>query len=163
MEKNRVRIICNPYEKSIKYMRWCLEEEQDTYTWKDLGSKSQLLSDEKYTNATIQHNAHEIVEEIASEYNRGKVGLEIVFDGTKEDYEDLKEVVDKFFNQAGVSCEIGDLYIDSASAVMPEIQKVFVNLAQVFKEYSTEEINQIIAKFLDATKTEIPICVVACK
>lgn len=160
MEKNRVRIICNPYEKSIKYMRWCLEEEQDTYTWKDLGSKSQLLSDEKYTNATIQHNAHEIVEEIASEYNRGKVGLEIVFDGTKEDYEDLKEVVDKFFNQAGVSCEVGDLYIDSASAVMPEIQKVFINLAQVFKEYSTEEINQIIAKFLDATKTEIPICVV---
>ena len=160
MEKNRVRIICNPYEKSIKYMRWCLEEEQDTYNWKDLGSKSQLLSDEKYTNATIQHNAHEIVEEIAGEYNRGKVGLEIVFDGTKEDYEDLKEVVDKFFNQAGVSCEIGDLYIDSASAVMPEIQKVFINLAQVFKEYSTEEINQIIAKFLDATKTEIPICVV---
>ena len=43
---------------------------------------------------------------------------------------------------------------------MPEIQKVFINLAQVFKEYSTEEINQIIAKFLDATKTEIPICVV---
>lgn len=160
MEKNRVRIICNPYEKSIKYMRWCLDEEQDTYTWKDLGSKSQLLADEKYTNATIQHNAHEIVEEIATEYNRGKVGLELVFDGTKEDYEDLKEVVDKFFCEAGVICELGDLYIDSASDVMPEIQKVFVNLAQVFNEYSTEEINQIIAKFLDATKTEIPICVV---
>lgn len=160
MEKNRVRIICNPYEKSIKYMRWCLDEELDVYTWRDLGSKSQLLSDEKYTNATIQHNAYEIVEEIVSEYNRGKVGLEIVFDGTKEDYDDLKEVVDKFFDQAGISCELGDLYVDSASTVMPEIQKVFINLAQVFKEYSTEEINQILAKFLDATKTEIPICVV---
>lgn len=160
MEKNKVKIICNPYEKSIKYMRWCLDEEQDIYIWKDLGSKSQLLTDEKYTNATIQHNAYEIVEEIANEYNRGKVGLELVFDGTKEDYEDLKEVVDKFFCKAKVTCQLGDLYIDSASAVMPEIQNVFFNLAHVFKEYSTKEVNQIIAKFLDATKTEIPICVV---
>lgn len=160
MEKNRVKIICNPYVKSIKYMRWCLDEELDAYTWKDLGSKSQLLADEKYTNATIQHNAYEIVEEIATEYNRGKVGLELVFDGTQEDYEDLKEVVDKFFCTSGVTCELGDLYIDSACVVMPEIQNIFVNLVQVFNNYSTDKIKQIVAKFLDATKTEIPICVV---
>lgn len=42
-------------------MRWCLDDEQDENTWKDLGSKSQLLADEKYINATIQHNAFEIV------------------------------------------------------------------------------------------------------
>lgn len=161
MEKNRVKIICNSYKKSIEYMRWCLDEEQDIYTWGKLGSKSRLLSDKKYKNATIQHNAYDIVKEIASEYNRGTVGVEIVFDGTREDYEDLKEVVDKFFYQAGVSCELGDLYIDSASYVMPEIQNVFGNLAQVFYDYSTEEeeINKIIAKFLETTKTEIPIFV----
>lgn len=159
MEKNRVRIICNPYEKTIKYKRWCSEH----YIWKDLGSKSQLLVDEKYTNATIQHNAYEIVKEIANVYFRGKVGLEIVFDGTKEDYEDLKDVVDRFFSDAGVTCEKGDFYIDSASAVMPEIQNVFVNLVQLFSTYSNDsanEINEIISKFLDATKTEVPICVI---
>ena len=161
VEKNRVRIICNPYEKSIKYMRWCLDEEQERI-WKNLGSKSQLLVDEKYTNATIQHNVYEIIKEIAAEYNRGKVGLEIVFDGTKEDYEDLKEVIDKFFCTQGVTCEIGDLYLDSASDVMPKIQKIFDDLTQVFDEYGSDsdEINQIIKKFLDATRTEIPICVV---
>lgn len=83
MEKNRVKIICNPYKKSIEYMRWCLDEEMQDYTWKELGDKSTLLTNEKYTNATIQHNAHEIVEEIKNNYDRGNVGLVIEFEGTK--------------------------------------------------------------------------------
>lgn len=160
MEKNRVKIICNPYKKSIEYMRWCLDEEMQDYTWKELGDKSTLLTNEKYTNATIQHNAHEIVEEIKNNYDRGNVGLVIEFEGTKEDYNDLKEVIDNDFCNVGVTCEPGDLYIDSADDVMPEIQKVFINLAQVFANYGTEEVQKIIEKFLNVTKTEIPICVV---
>lgn len=160
MERNKVKIICNPYEKTIRYKRWIFDENEGLYKWGDLGSKSKLIVDEKYINATIQHNAYEIVSEIADEYNRGNVGLDIIFEGTKEDYNDLKEVVDDFFFEAGVECEVGDFYINSAMEVMPQIQNFFIRLSEFFKEDTSDKINKIITQFLDATKTAIPICVV---
>lgn len=160
MERNKVKIICNPYEKTITYKRWIFDENDGLYKWGELGSKSKLIVDEKYINATIQHNAYEIVSEIVDEYNRGNVGLDIIFDGTKEDYYDLKEVIDEFFLEARVKCEIGDFYINSAIEVMPQIQNSFIRLSEFFKEYTSEKVNKIITKFLDSTKTVIPICVV---
>ena len=160
MERNKVKIICNPYKKTITYKRWIFDENDGVYKWDYLGSKSKLIIDKKYTNATIQHNAYEIVSEIVDEYNRGNVGLDIIFEGTKEDYNDLKEVVDEFFSEFGVTCERGDFYINSASEVMPQIQNSFKNLSEFFKEYTSDKANKVITKFSEATKTEIPICVV---
>ena len=82
MERNKVKIICNPFEKKIEYRRWGIPEGEEEYEWMELGSKSKLLIEKKFTHATIQHNAFEIIDEICEEYNRGNVGLDIVFEGT---------------------------------------------------------------------------------
>lgn len=159
MERNKVKIQCNPYSKTVKYKRWGRDTNDDTFKWLDLGSKSKLIIEKKFSHVTIQHNACEIINEIAEEYNRGNAGLDIVFDGTEEDYFDLKDVVEQFYSGSGIECKMGDLYLESAEIVMPKIQKVFDDMSKVFSEYK-EKTNSIVEKYLDATKTVIPICVV---
>ncbi len=42
MERNKVKIICNPYEKTIAYKRWEWDD-VNGFQWKDLGSNSNLI------------------------------------------------------------------------------------------------------------------------
>lgn len=159
MESNKVKIICNPYEKTIAYKRWDYDD-VNGFQWKDLGSNSKLIKNEEFSKGTIQHNAYEIVKELSDEYNKGGAGLVIVFEGTKEDYCDLKEVVERFDFGKDIKCEMGDYYIDSAKNVMPDIQNIFIDLVNVFDAYKSEDVKKIISQFLNATETIIPICVV---
>lgn len=160
MERNKIKIICNPYEKTILYKRWSIGEANNEYCWNDLGNKSQLVIDEKFKHATIQHNAYEIIKTISDEYNRGNVGLDIIFEGTKEDYQDLKEVVDCFFSETDINCISGEKYIESAIEVMPKINESFGKLSKLFTEYDSDIIMEFINQYIDATKPLIPICIV---
>lgn len=158
MEKNRVKIIYNPYEKAIEYQRWDDESEQ----WMGLNNKSKLITNKEFINATIQHNACEIIEELSEEYNRGGIGLDILFEGTEEDYDDLKEVVEIFYSEKNIEIKWGEKYIDSAKTNMPKIKAIFSELQTFFssKEYGAENVKEIISQFNDATAPTIPICVV---
>ena len=72
MERNKVKIICNPYEKTIAYKRWEWDD-VNGFQWKDLGSNSNLIKNKEFINATIQHNAYEIVGELSNEYIIGAI------------------------------------------------------------------------------------------
>lgn len=159
MERNKVKIICNPFEKKIEYRRWGIPEGEEEYEWMELGNKSKLLIDKKYTHATVQHNAFEIINAICEEYNRGNVGLDIIFEGTNVDYEDLNEVIDKYYKDSDVHVSRGDLYLENAESIMPKIQTVFMEMVQLFGEYKSLEIESLLTKYLDATQAIIPICV----
>ena len=159
MERNKVKIICNPFEKKIEYRRWGIPEGEEEYEWMELGNKSKLLIDKKYTHATVQHNAFEIINAICEEYNRGNVGLDIIFEGTNVDDEDLNQVIDKYYKDSDVHVSPGDLYLENAESIMPKIQTVFMEMVQLFGEYKSLEIESLLTKYLDATQAIIPICV----
>lgn len=162
MERNRVKIICNPYKKEISYKRWGLiDESTGEFDWIDLGSKSKLITDpdKMFRNVTIQHSASNIIEELVEEYNEGKIGLDIVFEGTDEDYLDFEDIVNRYYQDKGVEVIRGEFYFDSAKSVMNGINKVFSELSQYMFQYRSDEINGILKQYMEATKTAIPICV----
>lgn len=159
MERNKVKIICNPFEKKIEYRRWGIPEGEEDYEWMELGSKSKLLIEKKFTHATIQHNAFEIIDEICEEYNRGNVGLDIVFEGTSLDYNDFCDIINQYYKDSDVHVVSGDLYIETPDVIMPKIQNIFMEMVQLFGEYNSTEMEALLKKYLDATQTIIPICV----
>lgn len=159
MERNKVKIICNPFEKKIEYRRWGIPEGEEDYEWMELGSKSKLLIEKKFTHATIQHNAFEIIDEICVEYNRGNVGLDIVFEGTSLDYNDFCDIINQYYKDSDVHVVLGDLYIETAEAIMPKIQDIFREMVQLFGENNSSEMETLLKKYFDATQTIIPICV----
>ena len=158
MERNKVKISCNPYSKEIVYKRWGCDKTDGLHKWIDLGGKSSLVN-EKYTKATIQHNAYEIVREINRQYNQGNIGLDIVFEGTIDDYYDLKNIVKCYYNLCDIQLMLGERYILIAEDAMPQIQTIFGEMRSVFEDYSDDDVKDSLNRFDDASKTTIPICV----
>ncbi|MCD8396907.1 MAG: dynamin family protein [Lachnospiraceae bacterium] len=158
MERNKIKIRCNPYTKTISYQQWKTDE-NDVLGWYDLGNKSPLVLEEKYIHTSIQHSAIEIINRINGAYNRGGRGLTIVFEGTADDYHDIQNIIDRFFADKDVSLEKGEYSIRSAKEIMPEINAIFVNLANVFYDNESEVNRNYIKKYIEVTKETIPVCV----
>ena len=151
MYDNAIKIRCNPYTKVINYLY--LEESGE---WSPASSK---LASDAFTNITIQHKLHEIIEEINEKYNLGNNGLDIIFEGCREDLEDLRSEVEQYFSEYKLEVKEGDYVIDSASEVMPEINRIFSDIKESFKEYPDDDISAEIMKFNETVKPVVSICV----
>ena len=93
--ENKMRIICDPFKKEIKY-EWYDYGIED---YVEFDSENSKLASDELVNATIQNRAYEIVDIINSECNVGNVGLEIVFIGTDGDYKDFCRVIDTYYRE----------------------------------------------------------------
>ncbi len=151
MANNFVKIKCNPYTKKIEYY---YKNESDE--WVPVSSK---LSSDVYTNVTIQHKVHEIITEINKVYNLGNKGLEITFEGTTDDFEDVCTELREYFSDYKIECKRGHLILDSANEVMPKITSIFGNLKVTFEEYPNDEIAKELNRFDETVKPVVVICV----
>lgn len=155
MDKHQMIITCDPYQKKISYQRYDEEQEE----WCRLGDSSPLTTEPKYSHATMQHNAYEIVDKINREYNTGNVGMTITFEGTEEDFSDLEYIVKRFFEGEGISCERGENRMLSSSDVLQEIDRIFAQLSNTLLGDNTGDVQQCIGRYYAAKSATIPICV----
>lgn len=160
MAQNTIKIECNPYTKQVRYF-W----KNDSGIWSDLSKnpKSPFASSKveykDFAEATIAHKAYEILEMINETYNKEKKGVEIIVDGTKDDFEELEEVINSSFSDSGMFCTRGELYMLSAKEAMPQIEKIYSSLEKILLEHSDDEIGKLIARYSDTVKPEITLCV----
>lgn len=150
--RNKMKIICDPFLKRIRY-QWYANG-----AYEDVGMESELAQ-EKFTSATLQNKASEIVEIIHETYDPGNVGLTIYFAGTEDDYEDLCSVIGTDYTELDIKCEKDDCFFNNASDVMPQIQEKFSEISETLGEYSEKEIMELISKYDDTVKPAIYICV----
>ena len=89
MEKNQIKIVCNPYYKLIKYL-W-LEENG---VWVNLcESEDSALNEDRFTvDASLSRNAFALLNVLSKNYYNKTVGLRIIFEGTEDDFTDLDVV-----------------------------------------------------------------------
>lgn len=149
MRNNSVKIKSNPYTKHIEYS---YKDEYESWV------PSAKLSSDKFTNIMIQDKLYEIIQEIQNSYNPGNKGLELIFEGTEEDYNDVCAAL-KYFPYYRIGCCKGELNIDSAEKTMPAIKAIFDELDKVFKSYPDDQISKEIAKFSEAIKPTVAVCV----
>lgn len=154
MNRKKFEIYCNPYSKEIEYC-WFSEEKKE---WMEVSEESEL-SGEEYKNTTIQNKANDIVMEINNKYNTGNMGLDIIFNGTDDDFVNIENVVKNFFEECDIKCERGDKYICTAAEVAPKIEEIFSQMTEVLKKYSNKKIENEINRYYDAVNSTIPICV----
>lgn len=153
MNRNKVKIRYNSYDKKIEYF-W-LEQNNE---WVQVSEDSGLLKKD-YTNVTIQYKLYDIINQINRKYNFGKRGLDIVFEGTKEDFDDVENVVKNYFDKDNIDCVKGNEELISAKDAMPKINNIFEGLNSVLSKYNDDEIKKEINKYNTAVDPEIPICV----
>lgn len=101
MGRNALKIVCNPYNNEISYFF-----KNEKGVWTVLSSDSPL-SRKYYTNTTLKDRGKEIVEIIDKIYNRNNKGLDILLEGTTQDYDYLKGAIDYFLPNKDIVCTMG--------------------------------------------------------
>ena len=154
VERNKVRIRCNPYSKEILYHLWDSEDD----IWCEM-SENSVLTRSDFMKATIQNKAQDILSAINETYNLGNVGIDIVFEGTDDDFNELDHVRECYFRSFDIRCIKGETFVAPAADVIQDIDELFKQIDSSFEQYQDKEIKDLIAKFHDATRKVIPICV----
>lgn len=98
MSRNRIKIVSsqNPKRLSFFYMN-------EKGVWRSVSQQSELHW--KYPSASIFDSGEEIVAVIDRQYNTGKRGVDIRFEGPKEEYCYLRECITKYFHERDIECE----------------------------------------------------------
>lgn len=157
-----IKIECNPYTKEVKYF-W--KTDGDGEQWEDLSlNKSSPFSKsnshyKEFAQATIAHKAYKILKMINDKYNTGNSGIEILFEGTQDDLYEIQSVLETYYKDSGMTCNRGEKYILPAREVMPQIEQIYSSLETVLSENGDDEIRELVAKYSDAVKPEISLCV----
>lgn len=155
MEKNQIKICSDPYRKHIYYY-WYEENE----VWKDMEDMDDSpLNTEHFISAPISHNAYDMFMVFIDKFYNPTVGLRLVFEGTDDDYEDLRSVKEQYFIDYDIELVKGNRKMKSAKMVMPQIEASFSRLKDYFSQYPDSETEEIIMKYSDAVKPEIALCV----
>lgn len=157
-DKNYFIIRCNPYTQTIEY-KYFNSETGEFCTPDD---SSDLAKDE-FRNAVLWNKGYEIVSYINEKYNNGNAGMEIIFEGTEENYEFLKELINNYFSENAnkkIAVVKSETYLRSPEDVKEIINGVFNKLKPLFNEYSDTYISNSLDRYTEAIKTTIPICVI---
>lgn len=96
--RNIVKIICNPFLNRIAY-----SFKNEHGEWKYLAGYS-VLSRREFTSGSIETNAKNIIRKLDEIYNRNNKGLDIIFEGTQEDFYFIKKNIDDLSGSHNITC-----------------------------------------------------------
>ena len=155
-----IKIISDPYHKDISFFR----RDEASESWIEINSvinKNSDLIKEKYKKGFFPFIAEELVKLICKEYHEKDKVLELVFEGSEDEYNDLKMICtsDRYSND--ISLKKSDRYLENARKILPEIVKEFQEIKPLIEDTipDSEKINEELRKITDAASNTIPICV----
>ncbi len=157
---SKIKIISNPYQKKIEYQRW--NESVGQWIAVDLenNENSRLLSDE-LTTTFFPFIVQKIVGVIVNEYQDDSGKIDIVFEGTEDEYKDLQEVctADEYHDIAALFK--GERCLENARDILPDIKNIFESIKPLIATsfVSMDKIAVEIKRFTDASEDKIPICI----
>lgn len=158
---NQFRIEYNPYLQTIKYGL----KLSSASTWQPLATESLLIDNEKYQHAALLNVLDEIIPIIHRDYNFDSMGLEIVFCGTEDDFEDLREALKRFYiskidNKPQMRCvKLIDEWYSAADEIIPDVEIIFAGLEATFLQQDELSLKQLLDNYQEAVSPVVPVCV----
>lgn len=152
-----LKIVSNPYDQKTAF--FSLNE--NTKEWQRINEtnpNSRLLST-KLTDGFFPFVAAEILDALISEY-AGKDKLSIVFEGTDDEFTDLKEICEESYADA-VELTRSSRYLANAEDVLPEIIRIFQRITPLVQKSVSDDsvLQNKMDRFSDASNDIIPICI----
>lgn len=154
----KIKIISEPYENKITYMKWDYEEKGE---WVPIINEGSKLLNEKFTGGVFSFNVKKIVDIIFDEYKIGNEIIELIFEGTTDEYKELQNVCNYRCYSGLVKPQRSVTYLRNARDILPEVTAVFELMQPIIDESVKDDTKVAREKqqFKDVTKTDIPICV----
>lgn len=156
---SRIKVISNPYKKETRYQKWNIDESQ----WIDINYEnnhnSKLLSGE-LTGGFFPFKAKKIVDLLVKEYENTGENLEIVFEGSIDEYRELESVCSDASYDGKVKTYQSEVLLENARDILPEVRALFQEMSPlIVQSVSYEKIQRDLSRFSDASSDVVPICV----
>lgn len=157
----KIKIISNPYQKVTVFQSF----DEATAQWVDIdreqNADSQLLREELCVGF-FPFKAKQIVDVIIHEYSAGSEKIEIVFEGTDDEYSELDSICSQDDYPDRINLYKSGRYLENARDILPDVIDVFKELSPLVAESVSDKakIKRELEKFSDASNDVIPICVI---
>ena len=154
----KMMMTCNPYEKTIDY--YWFDESQGKYVdMSDMSDAFPELTNAKYTNdVTLQSRADEIVK-IIDNLDPSDLGIEVHFIGTQDDFDDLRRVVELFYENKNIHCIKEAPFFWDAEYALEHIKTKFSEVESILAEYQEEAIVGLLDSYEKTIKPDLAICI----
>lgn len=155
----KIKIVSNPYRKDTSYQKWDVEESQWINIDYDNNRNSKLLNQE-LMGGFFPFRAKKIVDLIVEEYGIADETVEIVFEGSVDEYKELEAVCnDEVYNGKVIPCK-SDVYLENARDILPAVRELFQEMSPlIVQSVSQDKIQRDLSRFTDASSDVVPICV----
>lgn len=155
----RIKIVSNPYEREISYFSFNKELEE----WEDIkysNANSRLREDES-GKAFLPFKIKEIIDIIISEYYAGSEKVEVVFEGTRDDYAEAEAVCRAEGICDKITLTRNARSLENARDILRDIKETFEVVHPIIENIvrDDEKVKRDLGKVSSALDDIIPICV----
>ncbi|KSV60389.1 dynamin family protein [Acetivibrio ethanolgignens] len=155
----RIKIVSNPYERSIKYFAF----NEFVKDWEDIRVKnpnSRLREDES-GKSFLPFKIKEIVDIIIHDYHVGAEKVELYFDGTQDEYEEIYNVCNDPEVSEKISLFKTEEFLENARDILKNTKECFERVHPIIEKIVRDDAAVIrnLNKVSDALDDIIPICV----
>lgn len=154
-----IKIRSNPYERKIEYLS-CKEQTGD---WEEIqrSNPDSKLREDKSGKSFLPFKIKEIVDIILDEYYVGSDKVNIVFEGTQEEYEELEKICELPEISDKISLTKASVILENAKLILSDTKEIFKTVQPVIEKiiYGDKDIKSDLNKVADALDDIIPICV----
>lgn len=157
----RIKIISDPYRQITKFESWNSVAEIWTTISMETCPNSRLLTD-KLKKGFFPFKVRQIVDILIEEYGTDSDPVEIIFEGTDDEFRELESICNDSDYQEKIHASQSKRYLENARDILPDVIEVFKVLKPLVEESAskTEKLQKELDRFSDASNEAIPICVI---
>ena len=154
-----IKIKSNPYEKEIKYFSY----QKQSGEWKEIqeSNPNSKLREDESEKSFLPFRIKEIVDTLLEEYYVDSEKVNIVFEGTQEEYEVLEKVCMMPEMTDKISLTKANVILENARLILSDTKEIFKTVQPIIEEimHNDSEVEKDLNKVSDALDDIIPICV----
>lgn len=155
----KIKIVSNPYEKTIKFYSMGALDAWGSI--RESNSNSSLREDES-GRTFLPFKIKDILDTVIEDYYvLGKDKVQVVFEGTSDEYDEVKRVCssDEFVDC--IDLERSDVLLTNARDIFEDIKEIFGIVKPIITDVVKDDagVEKDLSKVSDALKDVIPICV----
>ena len=163
-----IKIISNPYMKSIQYLRLVEKpttaEESDNEqesAWQPIDINGPLTS-KRLTTAFFPFVLNEILDEIIKAYKAEDTKIDIIFEGAPDEYSDLKALAETEKYASELSVSYGERRLENARDILPKVANTFNLMRPLIDESISKqpEVEKNLMKFSETASNRVPLVVI---
>ena len=155
----KIKIISNPYDKTIEYLSYKpISGNYEPISQDSINSKLRENDPEKIF---FPFMVKDIVDTIVHEYDVGKEIVEIEFEGTSDEYEEIENICKDETIKDRVTLTQSKHMLENARDILEHTKEAFDRVNPIIKSIITDndEVLKDLEKLSDALEDIIPICI----